>query len=757
MELHLSPVGGPWLVAFIATLLVALLPLKPAHVALSWPRVWLLRLLRLCVVVLTLIAMLRPTLVYTAEKPLEASLLVLIDGSRSMSVKDSLGNLSRWDALKAMLSDASSAIDSLAQSWDVRAYLFDTETKPVPVEDGAVELPEQATGEQSALGAALEDLLERESSQRVLGVVVLSDGAQRAAPPRDDAPQLTGRRYAAEGIPIYAFTFGQAGSGERADIAIEDLLTSDTIFASTPTDITGRLRYDGYANEQVPVQLLWETKEGEMAGVDAQQVRLDGQSGTLPIRLKHTPTEPGEYKVTLRVEPRDGEQVTTNNEASTFVTVRAGGIRVLYLVGATRVGGNPSIEQRFIRGALAASPDIVVTRRRFDYRQEREDLQEEFESGKYDVFILDDVDSLALDMPSWRALEASVRRGAGLIMIGGYHSFGPGGFLGTPVADLLPVDLGRAERQNFDEKLRDDVHLEGPLAMRVAPPLGPSHPVMQIAPEGDPTKLWAELPELDGANLLERSRLKPNAIVLAETDDEARHPLLVAGQPGEGRVLAFAGDSTWRWVMKGYADAHRRFWRQVILWLAKKDQQKDGKVWIELAQRRVPRGSRVELAVGAETSGDAQASPTFELTVTAPDGESVELNTTPADSRHTAIFNQTGKPGDYTVKVVARQGEKELGVATARFLVPDEDLELDRPSAEPTLMAQLARMTADSGGRALAPEELPQLLAELADRKPEVKQEVLQRVTYWDTWPFFLLFVGLLGVEWYLRKRWGLV
>jgi hypothetical protein len=72
-------------------------------------------------------------------------------------------------------------------------------------------------------------------------------------------------------------------------------------------------------------------------------------------------------------------------------------------------------------------------------------------------------------------------------------------------------------------------------------------------------------------------------------------------------------------------------------------------------------------------------------------------------------------------------------------------------------MAQLARMTADSGGRALAPEELPQLLAELADRQPEVKQEVLQRVTYWDTWPFFLLFVALLGIEWYLRKRWGLV
>ena len=29
--------------------------------------------------------------------------------------------------------------------------------------------------------------------------------------------------------------------------------------------------------------------------------------------------------------------------------------------------------------------------------------------------------------------------------------------------------------------------------------------------------------------------------------------------------------------------------------------------------------------------------------------------------------------------------------------------------------------------------------------------------TFWDKWSFFLALVGLLTVEWYLRKRWGLV
>ena len=87
----------------------------------------------------------------------------------------------------------------------------------------------------------------------------------------------------------------------------------------------------------------------------------------MPVALHYTPRKPGEYKVTLRVEPREGELVTTNNEVSTFVTVRAGGINVLYLVGAKRIGGGPGQEQRFVRAALAQSPDIVVERRLINY------------------------------------------------------------------------------------------------------------------------------------------------------------------------------------------------------------------------------------------------------------------------------------------------------------------------------------------------------------------------------------------------------
>jgi hypothetical protein len=270
--------------------------------------------------------------------------------------------------------------------------------------------------------------------------------------------------------------------------------------------------------------------------------------------------------------------------------------------------------------------------------------------------------------------------------------------------------------------------------------------------------LWNQLPPLDGANRLERNELKPNAQVLAEGDDPQKHPLLIAGQAGEGRVLAFAGDSTWRWQMGGFGEAHRRFWRQVVLWLAKKDEHTEGKVWIKLAGRRVMRGTKVEFNVGADSpQGDPIANAQFDITLQSPDGHGDALRSTKTADGSLATFRETTKPGDYRITVKAKDGSTDLGTAEARFLVPNQDLELDRPAAEPTMMAQLAEMTKPAGGAAMAAEELPDLLKRLAAKPPELKEEVTAKVTYWDTWPFFLAFVGLLGGEWFLRKRWGMV
>ncbi len=797
-ELRLQPVVSLPVVVAVTAVLLGLLMVRPRHVQLA-RRQWAALIgLRLTVVLLTLFAMLRPSFVYLKVEPVAASLVMLLDSSRSMQVADSLGDQSRWNAMKSLLDSAANDISKLNKKLNVAAYEFDSETRKLRIENGKIGLAAAPNGEESAIGAALGDALERETSKRVLATLLLSDGAQRAVAPHDLPPQVAARQLVAENIPIYTFVFGKSGGRERADLSLDDLVTNETIFAATPTEVRAQLTSIGYANQRVKVQLLWESAQG-MEVVDTAQVDTGAEGGAEPVALHYTPRTPGEYKVTLRVEPRDGELVTTNNEVSTFVTVRAGGIRVLYLAGTTRIGGGPSQEQRFVRAALARSPDIVVQRRLINYEPAGLDLVDAIggkSSGSVrrgspdgggagsgdsrttaaeapDVIVLDDVDVQGLSTASWQAIAVRVRKGMGLIMLGGYHSFGPGGFRDSPLEDILPINIGPAQRQAFGESLREDVQLHGPLRMQPTSPLGIRHPIMQLEGSGfgvqssdakkqahENTKAanWSQLPPLDGANRIGRNELKPNAQVLAEADDPQRHPLLIAGQSGDGRVLAFAGDSTWHWQMEGFGEAHRRFWRQCILWLAKKDEQTEGRVWIRLAGRRVTRGGRVEFKVGAETAqGEPVESAQFEITVQTPDGRAEQLRPTKIGSDWAATFRQTAKPGDYRITVKAKDGNADIGNAEARFLVPNQDLELDRPAAEPGLMAQLAETTKAAGGAALAPEELPELLKRLAEKPPEMKQEVIAKVTYWDTWPFFLIFVGLLGTEWFLRKRWGLV
>ena len=138
--------------------------------------------LRLVVVLLMLFAMLRPTFVYTKVEPVKASLVVLVDGSRSMQVADSLGDKSRWDAMKLLLDASASDLAKLARQvgrHGVSVRQRDAEARAARRQDRRWRPQPRAS--ESAIGAAMADALDRETSKRVLATLLLSDGAQRAA------------------------------------------------------------------------------------------------------------------------------------------------------------------------------------------------------------------------------------------------------------------------------------------------------------------------------------------------------------------------------------------------------------------------------------------------------------------------------------------------------------------------------------------------------------------------------------------------
>ncbi len=753
MQLFYYPIADSyWLVAGVAAALLAIVVLVgPGKDRVSLRGRLVLALIRSGVVLLVALGMLRPTLVYTETHKEKATLVLLVDQSRSMLVSDSLNNKTRWESLVATLEDSVPALRNLGRDFEIKAYTFDADARSVDVKDGKVALPEKPAGQETAIGEALDYVLKQENGKRLLGIVLLTDGRQQAVYPRDRSAQDVAAQLRHQGFPVYPVVFGQSrGLGGVQDVAVIDFPPPAAVFVDTEMAIHGEIKVSGYVNQPIPIRVFMEMPDGKMEIIAQKEIRAKVDGELLPVDFTYTPKTAGEFKLTLEAVPQPGELVTTNNQQSSFVQVLKGGLHVLYIEGDLR------LEQKFLRRSLDASRDIKADSIRLDPRHKEtkpRDLIDRFKPGKYDVYILGDVDSSVFDTAELEQLQETVsKNGKGLIMLGGFHSFGPGGYSETPLADVLPVQMDKLERQKIDDPIREDEHLPGPLRMQPTPRnLG--HFALALAPLSENAAAWAKLPPLEGANKF--AGIKPGAIVLAEADGKEGEPLLVTQEAGGGRVLAFAGDSTWRWCMHGFDAAHKRFWRQIVLWLAHKEQVTQGNVWVRMDNTRYFPGNRVDFLAGTQTTENEPISDA-EITarVVKPDNKRSDAVMIRKDAETAGSFRDTQLPGDYTIEVSATRQGKPLGTVRARFVVSQQDLELDNSSADLDSMKVVAKT---SLGEVIEPERLPKWLAELMKKTDylNVKQET--KKTLWDQWPPFLCVVFLLTLEWFLRKRWGLV
>ncbi len=703
--------------------------------------------LRAATILLFLWLALRPTLVYTTITREPATVILLIDRSRSMSVPDEVGGRTRWQAQRLALERARDALRTLQREFELKVYTFDSQLHPAEVADGLVRLPDAPDGRQTALGAVLDDALRPEASQRVLGVILLGDGAQTALPPRDTPPQFPVLQMKQAGQKLYTVAFGKArGLGQARDVSLHDLTAADRVFVKNELAVTAQVRAEGYLNQPLVAKLLFETSPGKMEIVAEKPVTVTESGRSVPVEFIYAPQTEGEHKLTIEIDPQRGELLAINNRQSSFVQVLGGGLKVLYLEGALRA------EQKFLRRSLDASPDIHVDYVRLDPRDPNDrppQLAAWLGPRQYDVYLLGDVDSSAFEPGELAKLAESVSRGAGLVAMGGYQSFGPGGYASTPLAGALPVKMDALERQQPGEPIRADTLWPGPLRMMPALPV---HFALRLGgDEAETLAVWQSLWPLDGANRF--AGLKPGAEVLAEAGPGK--PLLVAQTVDDGRVLAFAGDTTWRWCLRGNEAAHKRFWRQLILWAAKRDAAAGGNVWLKLARRRVLPGQRLDFTAGVESAtGEPVADAAVSVEVLLPDRTQRQVGLLKEESRLAGSFRDTVVPGDYKVRVTARRGQTELGKAEARFSVVEHDMELDIPSADVKLMQSLPALTK---GENVLPEELPALIQRLTRDTEQLKVQTTAERTLWDTWSLLLLIAALMSAEWYLRKRWGLV
>jgi uncharacterized membrane protein len=348
------------------------------------------------------------------------------------------------------------------------------------------------------------------------------------------------------------------------------------------------------------------------------------------------------------------------------------------------------------------------------------------------------------------------KRGGGFIMLGGFRSFAAGGYRGTPIEEILPVDVAQtiSLRYMVDKEFR----------WKLTPQAQTFPPLMLDENPQRNQQIWASLPPLSGGNVV--GRVKANATVYAEYPPDvipsrdgygaASRAILALHEYGRGKAAALTVDSTWRWYFealkkgedKGY---FTRFWRQLLRQLANPDA--DRKVNLTLDRKRCEIGDTVTLtAYVKDENFDPARAANVSAFITQPSGKREPLALRP-DPQNVGTYVATYRPsqqGNYQITASASVGGQKQSDETD-FTVTSSFIELQDVSLNEPLLQQLAATTGGKYDRISNWERL------LDDLKLQGRTISYRKEWHLSASPLpYAVLVLVLCVEWILRRRNGL-
>ncbi len=661
----------------------------------------------------------------------------------------------------------------------------------------------QPTGAQSRLGAGVTAVLEELRGTPPTAILLLSDGRTTDGPRLAEAAE----RARQEGVPL--FTIGLGDVEPARDLELADLQVDEVAFVNDVIRFEARLLARGFVDPQAKPGggpqvnvVLKRRRPGSddpkaLDPVQTVRVPIPPDGKPQKVEISHKPTETGQVTYVLEVEPQPRELQVENNRIERTVDVRDEKLKVLL------VEGQPRWEFRYLKTYLERDETIAlsVVLQAADelYAEQDRSALAAFPPGKegpgglydYDVVILGDVDPAYLNAQQVADLAQFVtEKGGGLMLVAG-ELFNPLSFKGKPLEPLLPILLAGARDPSGNGQAIESFK-------PALTPEGRGHPIFRLGDdEAASLKIWDALPPSNW--YFEAPQIQPTAVVLAEHPTKVgaagRLPLLLYQYSGSGKVLFSALDDTWRWRLRVGDKYFGRYWVQAIRFLARSKLVGQKQVELATDRRRYRRGQPGLVQVRFPNPALAQDLKTIgvELTRAGRPPQPVTLRPAPG-SRSRNLFEgslPTLAEGPYDVRLLPIPGLRG-DLPTAKFQVDPpagefdrvemdrEDLAaaasltggqffrwdeptkrlaaprpVDRPAPAPTGAEpdDAPRPDGGTGSAAPATEVADRSLLDLLPAPQKVPLDTDPPIALWSTWPAFSLLLGVLGLEWVLRKR----
>lgn len=713
--------GGSILILSLAALLLILLaivfyrytlpPLPPRR------RV-VLSCLRALALILLMASIFEPVLRLVENDDQPPVVAVLIDDSQSMALQDAAGD--RASATRRLLRDQPFArsVSGEIQYIPFASTLYQPFTSS-PAESLTF------TGQITNLSEALSKLKERIPKENIQAAILISDGNYTEGKnPLYEAEQM--------GIPIY--TIGVGDTSDQKDILVEQMTTNSIAYAETSVPVDVTIKSSGYNGETVEVTLL----EGERL-VGRSSLTLRGGTVEYPVRFSAEMKDEGTKKLTVKVSHLSGELTERNNSRSVFVKVLKNKLKILIIAGA------PSPDVAAVRQGLAEDQALQLN------VLVQKDASGFYE-GQFSNAAIDSADCVVLIGFPGRSSSADIVRQVvsaidqqkkPLLYIHGrtvdYSKL-------QSLEPVLPIRWSGATQDevlvspSVAEKQRSHslVQLEGAIRAgdwQQLPPLFKTHTVFQAKPEAE-VLVWA----------------KVQNVVLTE-------PLIAIRNLNRSKSLALTGHGLWRWRLLTQSNTNTENFLPLLLsnaihWLTTAEDQKNVRI--------APIKDAFTTAEPVRFTGqvyDDQLRPVDNADVTVElqrNNEKMHVALSPVGNGRYEGALDRAEEGDYTFTGKATGEGKTFGQDRGRLSVGLVNIEFLETKMNKQLLEQLA---SKSGGSFATVSAAGEIADRISENVPLAPRELIRasEIELWN-WRYLAgLIVLLFGVEWFLRRRSGML
>jgi len=657
---------------------------------------------------------------HLVQKP---DIAVLIDTSRSMSIKD--GNQIRSDVAKSVLKN--SVFREIQQNYNLHYYSFFTHANPI--HHLAVDSL-KFTGDGTDISQSLRDVRKNLLDRYFSGVILISDGIYNLG----ENPVYLGQNY---DVPIY--TIGIGNPEAKKDVLIARVLTNEVVYAKNKVPVDVVVTHYGFEGQKVMVFL----KQGGRV-LDSKPLTLGPSNQEEMVHLFFTPLREGFQKYEVSISGLKSEFTRVNNRRSFYVKVLKSKLKVLIL------SGGPSLDVKFVRRILDNDENMKVTvlaqkRGGGYYVIPKKRL---WRNVTFDAYVL-------IGFPRWQ-INSDLKKFLKSKIIIPRHSllFIEGENMQIAglrfLQPILPFKVDQPPRQ-----LRE-VYLQ-------LTPLGETEDILRVSDNLESTiSAWQDLPPVD--TYLQNYSPLPGTKILAVIDppksklpqgSQFKKPLILLRNVGKEKNVALMFENIWRWdlMMWGIGkndEVIQKFLTRTVRWLATRVENKP----VQLKTDRQIYRSGEEVVFTGQVYNKA---------FVPVDGADFKIRVKSGKDTLSFLLNDIGNGkyegkfripagGTYTYTGEAFLNDLKLGEAGGKFSAGEFQIEFLQTRMNEKLLRQISSMTS---GKYYRPEDVSRLNKDLKVPSRELSSE--NEYTLWNIWLLLAVIVLLFAVEWSIRRRKGLL